>query len=148
MKCHIRPMTTADLNEVAEIIKLADLPPLNIQQLKHHFKTHHAWVSCLADQAVLGFVIAQSIDNMAEILNIAVHPGWQRQRLGQKLMQACLLQLKEKNLKEVWLEVRANNASALQLYSKLGFKKVGQRKNYYRTAQGHQDAILMSLTLP
>ena len=40
------------------------------------------------------------------------------------------------------LEVKATNARAIALYSKLGFKQVGLRKGYYDDGT---DAILMEL---
>jgi ribosomal-protein-alanine N-acetyltransferase len=47
----------------------------------------------------------------------------------------------------MFLEVRASNASAIALYEKRGFAEVGLRRNYYPTAKGSEDAILMALDL-
>jgi len=43
--------------------------------------------------------------------------------------------------------VRVSNFSAIRLYKKLGFKDVGNRKDYYATEFGREDAILMSLSV-
>ena len=43
---------------------------------------------------------------------------------------------------KIYLEVSSSNMPALNLYSRLGFKKVGIRKKYY---QDGMDAILMTL---
>ena len=46
----------------------------------------------------------------------------------------------------VWLEVRASNTRAQQLYQQVGFKRVGERKNYYPLKPGQrEDAVVMSL---
>ena len=50
----------------------------------------------------------------------------------------------------LWLEVRANNERALQVYKAQGFKLVSVRQDYYPKgpkANGREDAIVMSLKL-
>ena len=43
---------------------------------------------------------------------------------------------------------RASNARALSVYAAHGFRRVGDRKNYYPLATGkREDAIVMSLPL-
>ncbi len=44
--------------------------------------------------------------------------------------------------------MRASNARALSVYAAHGFRRVGDRKNYYPLATGkREDAIVMSLPL-
>jgi len=43
--------------------------------------------------------------------------------------------------------VRASNQAAIQLYESLEFNQVSLRRNYYPTATGREDAIIMALTL-
>ncbi|MDU5730757.1 MAG: hypothetical protein E6Z80_17880 [Citrobacter freundii] len=47
----------------------------------------------------------------------------------------------------LWLEVRASNAAAIALYESLGFNEATIRRNYYPTADGHEDAIIMALPI-
>ena len=42
-----------------------------------------------------------------------------------------------------YLEVRATNQAALQMYKELGFKIVGRRSHYYHDNQ--EDALLLTL---
>ena len=49
--------------------------------------------------------------------------------------------------KKIFLEVRVSNIIAIDLYKASGFKEIGLRKNYYRTKDGREDAILMSKSL-
>ena len=39
-------------------------------------------------------------------------------------------------------------AKAISLYRSMGFEAVGRRKGYYPAAEGREDAIIMSRTLP
>ena len=43
------------------------------------------------------------------------------------------------------LEVRIGNVRAKGLYEAFGFKSDAVRRNYYRTATGREDAVLMTL---
>ncbi|HBV40592.1 MAG TPA: ribosomal-protein-alanine N-acetyltransferase, partial [Erwinia sp.] len=47
----------------------------------------------------------------------------------------------------LWLEVRASNHAAIALYQQLDFNEVSVRRNYYPTAEGKEDAIIMALTI-
>jgi ribosomal-protein-alanine N-acetyltransferase len=47
----------------------------------------------------------------------------------------------------LFLEVRVSNRKAIELYSKEGFFELGNRKNYYPTLNGHEDALLMASQL-
>ena len=42
----------------------------------------------------------------------------------------------------ILLETRLTNGSAIALYEKYDFKKIGFRKNYYKTSLGKEDAIV------
>ena len=47
----------------------------------------------------------------------------------------------------LWLEVRASNVAAIALYESLGFNEATIRRNYYPTAEGREDAIIMALPI-
>jgi ribosomal-protein-alanine N-acetyltransferase len=48
----------------------------------------------------------------------------------------------------LWLEVRATNLRAINVYQRYGFKRVGERKNYYPLQVGQREhAVVMSLQL-
>jgi [ribosomal protein S18]-alanine N-acetyltransferase len=48
----------------------------------------------------------------------------------------------------LWLEVRVSNVRAQGIYEVHGFRRVGERRNYYpATAGRREDAIVMSLKL-
>jgi ribosomal protein S18 acetylase RimI-like enzyme len=44
--------------------------------------------------------------------------------------------LKQKGVNECRLEARENNVAALELYQKLGYKKIAWLENYYGKAHG------------
>ena len=46
-------------------------------------------------------------------------------------------------MQRIFLEVRVSNSQAVAFYQSMGFKAVGQRRDYYRTDDGREDAIVM-----
>jgi ribosomal-protein-alanine N-acetyltransferase len=50
-------------------------------------------------------------------------------------------------MRSVVLEVRASNLAAIGLYRSMGFADIGLRRDYYRTENGREDAILMGREL-
>lgn len=77
----------------------------------------------------------------AHIATIASHPDWRGCGLGQWLMLALLDAAAARGALTATLEVRAGNLPAIQLYKKLGFEVVGQRRRYYRDGE---DGLIMT----
>jgi ribosomal protein S18 acetylase RimI-like enzyme len=70
-----------------------------------------------------GFIICCRISNGAAIIpQIAVHPSFQAQRLGNILMNRVFGQLKAQGFRSVSLTVTKKNRRAFEWYQRLGFK--------------------------
>lgn len=96
---------------------------------------------------ILGHAILSTVADEASVLNIAVSPNAQRQRIGHQLMENILAYAQSQQCIEVFLEVRESNRPAFTMYHHFGFNEVGIRKNYYPTHQGREDAILLACYL-
>lgn len=95
----------------------------------------------LEDQGqVIGFLVLMDIAGEIHINNIAVKENYRRQGLGEKLLTYGMNSYKKKDLFGYTLEVREDNVQAIGLYEKLGFVKVGMRKNYYKN---NKNALIM-----
>jgi len=89
---------------------------------------------------IAGFAIAR-VDigrntSFGHILTIDIAPAYRRKGIAQKLLQEIETIFREKGIKECRLEVREDNVAALNLYQKLGYKKVGKLEKYYGDAHG------------
>ena len=91
-----------------------------------------------------GFILCSIMFDEATILNVAVHPHFQRQGRAQRLLQLALGQMREQGCKRCLLEVRESNEAARRMYEHAGFTVDGVRKSYYPGGDGREDAILMS----
>lgn len=98
----------------------------------------------LIDQVVVGYFYAQNIVGEVTLLNIAVANEWQGQGYGRQLLEHFLAMCEQAGAESAWLEVRDSNQRAYQLYCQLGFNDIDRRVNYYPTAKGREDAIIMS----
>lgn len=93
---------------------------------------------------VVGYFFAQCVAGEASLLNIAVAPECQGKGYGKQLLQAFLDCMREAGGEEAWLEVRESNTPAIRLYESLGFNEFDRRYDYYPTATGREDALIMS----
>ncbi|MDC1289383.1 GNAT family N-acetyltransferase [Amylibacter sp.] len=81
----------------------------------------------------------------AEILTIAVDPINRRIGIAEKLLNEFETLCLNENVEKIILEVAKNNAPALMLYKKCGYKIKGERNNYYTSPEGKKiTAIVMS----
>ena len=62
---------------------------------------------------------------------MAVDPDYQGQGLGRRLMNELISRVKALGVDSMTLEVRPSNTVAINLYTSLGFRSVGQRPKYY-----------------
>jgi ribosomal-protein-alanine N-acetyltransferase len=92
---------------------------------------------------IIGFIVVWLIVDEVHIGSIAVDEKFRRKGVGEVLVRSALNEARQKGAVKAYLEVRAGNTSARQLYEKLGFGMDGIRTRYYQ--DNHEDAVLMSL---
>jgi ribosomal-protein-alanine N-acetyltransferase len=78
------------------------------------------------------------------LLNITVAPGSQGLGWGRVMLDALAIWARGQGAQWLWLEVRTSNTRAQQVYLRYGYRRVGERKNYYPADGGREDAIVMS----
>lgn len=97
------------------------------------------------EQPVAAFCAFWLVVDQAHINNLAVRPELRGRGLGTQLLAAVIAEAAHLGASALTLEVRASNAPAIQLYQRAGFKKVGDRKNYY--TKPVEDALVLSFML-
>lgn len=95
---------------------------------------------------VAGYIIAHCAADEGEILNLGVAAAHRRQGIGRALVERVLQELAGRGVRTVYLEVRASNAAARQLYESLGFGEVARRSGYYRRPV--EDAVVLRAAIP
>lgn len=95
------------------------------------------------ESSICGYCGLRSIAGEGHIMNICVHPDYQRRGIGRILTKTLIERGREAGDASFTLEVRKNNIKALNLYKELGFIEAGIRKDYY--SKPKDDAIIMWL---
>ncbi len=140
----IRLAVAEDLTALVNIENAAGFNHWSASQLEESLQNHTIYVVEECGE-LSGFAIFQNIIDEVELLNIVVSPAQQGQGIGKALLLYALKIYNAQNIERCFLEVAVNNLAAVALYTRLGFEQVGLRKNYYDTAQGKIDAIIMQL---
>ncbi len=97
--------------------------------------------------APCGFVLTRHVLDEEELLLIAVAPGARRRGVGAALMEHLFTAARARGIERIFLEMRRGNP-AIHLYNKFGFEPIGERRNYYRMANGERiDAITFARSI-
>ena len=83
------------------------------------------------DNLIVAYAGCWVLANEGHITNVAVDPDYQGQGLGRRLMNELTSRVKALGVDSMTLEVRPSNTVAINLYTSLGFRSVGQRPKYY-----------------
>jgi ribosomal-protein-alanine N-acetyltransferase len=95
------------------------------------------------DGQVAAMIVSWMLVDELHIATFATHPSFRRQGMGSALLTEALADAKRLGARRAFLEVRASNGIARELYKKFGFEETGRRPRYYR--DNAEDAILMTL---
>lgn len=88
-----------------------------------------------------GFVLTRHVLDEEELLLIAVAPDARQRGVGAALFEQLFAAARTRTVTQIFLEMRRGNP-AIHLYNKFGFEPIGERKHYYRMANGERiDAI-------
>lgn len=102
------------------------------------------FIAVIGEQ-VVGYGGIWVVLDEAQVTNIAVHSDFRRMKVASNLLKKLIAHCNEKKVNQITLEVRVGNLSAINLYQKHGFSKVGLRKKYY--ADNLEDALIMTAKL-
>ena len=125
-------LTDKTIDGVAELEKLCFSQPWSRTSLELLLKEGiGVGMTCSFDGKVCaygGMIVA--VDE-GQITNIATHPDYRRRGYGRAIVESLQKYAKNNGLDSISLEVRESNKAAIELYTRLGFKVEGKRKDFY-----------------
>ena len=144
LKVAIEAMRLDDLDEVQQIEEASFSTPWPPNAYRSELMTNRlaTYLVARADGRIVAYGGMWLMVDEAHITTFAVHPGWRRRRIGERLLLAFLDLAKERHAREATLEVRLSNLAARRLYEKFGFRPVGLRARYY--SDNNEDALIMT----
>lgn len=96
----------------------------------------------LSDDLVGAITISRQFETV-DLIRVMVAPTHRRQHVGERLVHEAVWYVRD--AERVLLEVRHDNAAALMLYARLGFRAVDRRPDYYGAGR---HAVVMQSDLP
>jgi ribosomal-protein-alanine N-acetyltransferase len=139
----IRGMTHEDLAHVSGIERRSYEFPWSHGVFRDCLQSGYQCVVLERDDDVAGYGILSIAAGEAHILNICVDPDYRSSGYGERLVVELMHRARTASVREIFLEVRPSNVSALALYKKKGFHLVANRPAYYQARVGREDACVL-----
>ncbi|MDT8368538.1 MAG: ribosomal protein S18-alanine N-acetyltransferase [Longimicrobiales bacterium] len=142
----IRRMEARDIARVVELESAAFTSPWHAHTFHRLLDREGSELLVVEiEDKLVGYAVLWCVVDQAELANIAVDPEWQRRGIGSRLLETVLERARARGVIELFLEVRAGNRVARELYHRRGFVPVGVRRDYYDAPR--EDACVLRLAL-
>ena len=143
----LRAMTREDLPFVMQVERQAYEFPWTEGIFRDCLRVGYCCRVLEDDGHLVGHGVMAVTAGECHLLNICVHPRYQRRGLGRRMLSHLLDVARHGQAQVALLEVRRSNKAAYALYYTLGFNEIGVRKNYYPTRHGREDALVLACDL-
>jgi [ribosomal protein S18]-alanine N-acetyltransferase len=90
---------------------------------------------------IVGYAGLAAAAGQGDVQTLAVRRDQQGRGLGSRLLADLLDEARRRRVREVFLEVRADNTAAQALYERAGFAVISRRHGYYQPSG--TDALVM-----
>ena len=137
----IKKLTNNDIDYIEQIFnlekKIFKNSAFSIDYLKTLIKNDNSFIYIyLIDNQVCGYLMVLDSIDVYEILALATVEEYRNKGIAQELLAKI-------RIKNIFLEVRESNQTAINFYKKNKFKEISIRKNYY--PKPAENAIIMKL---
>ena len=140
----MRALAVCDIPAMLVIEQLTQAVPWSLEIFQDCFCQGCLSWGIELNHSLIGLIMVKQQADECHILNVCVHPEYQRQGWGKTLLEHALLECSKAGVKMVYLEVRQSNVRAIVLYEREGFMKIGERKDYYPLPEGREDALILA----
>ena len=119
----------------------SEIWPESLLEREMSTKSNSLYLLLLYQDYPVAFIGAWIKGDNCHVSNLVVRPGYQRQGLGQFLLNQVEQVALNQGCRYYSLEVRESNHKAQKLYHKQGFETVGVKKEYY--SNNREDGLAM-----
>jgi ribosomal-protein-alanine N-acetyltransferase len=148
MTAFLRPAEEGDLKHIAQIERTCFADPWSEESFRRLLGGAPAifLVGLFPPEPVVaGYIVAFSVGEDAEVLNVAVDTRFRGKGLAGHMLDAAMIELGARGVRAAFLEVRESNSAARALYGSRGFTEIGRRSKYYRRPV--EDALVLRRVL-
>lgn len=136
-------MTSGQLDDVYIIETECFSHPWSKQSLEEELNNETSlFLVAKEENEVIGYIGMSIVIDEGYIFNVAVRESYRNKGVATALINELVTYGKKNNFSFITLEVRESNLPAISLYSKFGFIKAGERKDYYSNPK--ENAILLT----
>ena len=139
----IRDMHHEDLATVSDIERRSYEFPWSHGVFRDCLLAGYQSMVLIREGRVAGYAILSIAAGEAHILNVCIEPEFRSMGYGERLLDEMLFRARSASVREIFLEVRPSNTTALALYRKKGFRLVANRPAYYQANAGREDAAVL-----
>ncbi|TNF98483.1 MAG: ribosomal-protein-alanine N-acetyltransferase [Gammaproteobacteria bacterium] len=140
-------MDDVDIPEILAIEQNSYQFPWSEGIIRDCLKTGYFFYSWIEQEEIIGYGVLSCAANEAHLLNLCVRSDRRGEGIGRGLLDHLLSIASRQSIDTVFLEVRASNMLAIQLYENNGFNQIGCRKDYYPAEGGREDALVFAKAL-
>jgi len=144
---NIRDMAHDDLSMVSDIERRSYEFPWSHGVFRDCLLAGYQSMVLVREDRVAGYAILSVAAGEAHILNLCVDPEYRALGYGERLLDELLHRARSASVREIFLEVRPSNQTALALYRKKGFHQIAARPAYYQASEGREDAAVLAKKL-
>ena len=126
----------AQMSDVPELVACVDaayapakqqgikLPPVS-DGIDQDIRDHLVWV-CADNNGIVGMIVVAVKDDLAHLVNIAVHPDAGGKGVARALIDTALTTLRRQNIRRIDLATHVDMAANVALYTHLGWIETGR----------------------
>ena len=115
--------------------------------LKDCINNHYDFYIAKYNDNIIGYIIAKISIYETHILNLTISKNFRSNGIASQLLGMVFAKCFIMNSLNLYLETRVDNIPAIHLYEKHGFRRIAIRKDYYKTPDGREDAIVFKKVL-
>lgn len=135
-----------DLPAIVAIEQRSHITPWRESHFRSSIEGAHHVVGVFYRTQLVGYAVYSVVVDEAELLLFVIDQSYQGQGVGKQFLTYLIDSLAGK-AERLFLEVRASNEPAINLYENAGFNQVGERVNYYTLPWGREDALIFALEI-
>ena len=143
----IREMNHDDLGMVSDIERRSYEFPWSHGVFRDCLLAGYQCLALIREDRVAGYAVLSVAAGEAHILNLCTDPDFRSLGYGERLLDELLHRARSASVREIFLEVRPSNETALALYRKKGFHQIAARPAYYQANEGREDAAVLGKKL-
>ena len=140
----VRPMRWPDIEPVHRLeTELFTVDPWSIEQFWSELaQPTRSYVVAVDGDRIVGYAGAFLLAPDSDVQTIAVSPLDQGRGIGATMLRSIIDAASAAGCRQMLLEVRSDNPSAIAMYERFGFERISLRRDYYERGI---DAVIMRL---